>query len=168
VRLRQDRRAPRRKLSPAAVARSEARSLVVDLLGGAQPDCPLTDLGIVLGAGEIVWREVALGLWSKPPGWAGWSRWGMVPCWLTSLRLVGRLPSGDLFGIGWGDVCGCVVELEADRVILDGPDGSRYCLAGAAAPVVAVAAVAYLYGLDALSSHPGLACLRGSDESSLG
>ena len=88
----------------------------------------------------------------------------MVPCWLTSLRLVGRLPSGDLFGIGWRDVAGCVVELAADRVILDGPDGWRYGLVGAAAPLVAVAAVAHLYGLDALISHPGLACLRGSDE----
>lgn len=88
----------------------------------------------------------------------------MLPCWLTSLRLVGRLPSGDLFGIGWRDVAGCVVELAADRVILDGPDGWRYCLAGAAAPVVAVAGVAYLYGLDALGSHPGLACLRGPAE----
>ena len=164
MRLRQDRGARHRKLSPAAVARNEARSLVVDLLRGTQPACPLTDLGIVLRPGEIVWREVALGLWSKPPGWAGWSRWGMLPCWLTSLRLVGRLPSGDLFGIGWREVAGCVVELEADRVILDGPDGWRYCLVGAAAPVVAVAAVAHLYGLDALGNHPGLACLRGSVE----
>jgi hypothetical protein len=162
VRLRQDRRARHRKLSPAALARNEALSLVVDLLGGTQPSCPVTDLGIVLGSREIVWREVALGLWSKPPGWAGWSRWGMVPCWLTSLRLVGRLANGDLFGICWGDVAGCAIELEADRVILDGPDGWRYCLAGAATPVIAVAAVAHLYGLDALVSHPGLACLRGS------
>jgi hypothetical protein len=160
----------------------DACQLAIDLGVGVPVSCPVTDLGVVLTAGEIVWRETVLRYatlsttthteWRE--GFGGparsytveqraWRDWGQAPWRATSHRVVGRLPGGELIGLWWGRITGCIVDLGTEQVILDGPDSWRYAFSGPGVPVIAVAAVAHLHGVQALVTHPALARLRSDD-----
>jgi hypothetical protein len=84
----------------------------------------------------------------------------LAPWWLTSERIVGRLASGDLVGLQWARLIGCLIDLSRELVVLDGPNHRRYSFSGPATPVIAVVAVAQLHGIRALLSHKALSALR--------
>jgi hypothetical protein len=60
----------------------------------------------------------------------------------------------------WGSLVGFEVNLGEDFVILDFGDGRPRALSGSGVALVAVAGVARLYGVGALTTHPALEPLR--------
>ena len=142
-----------------AAARDDARSLALEL-GRGQPRARFDPMnaGVVLWPNETAYRQVPLWLTAYDHGhWA-------APSWtsvlVTDQRLLCRFASGTLAALPWNGLVGLNIDLSADRVTLDHGDGQPVALSGPAAPPVAVASVAFLYGIDALLQHPGLDGLR--------
>lgn len=151
------RRAPSSALTPAAV--EDARALALEL-AGLRPAHVVdpTALGVVVEPGEAALRAVAV-----------WVRWRVDGQWLpaqhcpalvTDRRVVVRLPASGLRSFWWGSLVGLDIDLVAGHVVLDYGDGRPRALSGDAVPVVAVAAVAAAYGLEALTTHEAIAPLR--------
>jgi hypothetical protein len=158
---------------------ADARQLAIDLGRGFPGERPLGDIGVVLAPREIVWRQTIAAYsalstvthteWRETPWRTGrsytverrtWQDWGQASWWISNHRIVGRLQRGDLVTLAWNGVLGCQVDLDRERILFDGPGGSRYALTGPGSPVIAVAAVAHLHGVAALIGHPALDMLR--------
>jgi hypothetical protein len=168
----------------AAVA--DARTLAIDIAAGRDQGLTGYGMGIVLSAGETVWRELDAGYFVLDTyshihhhhGWSGnidrsyevtdkrWTNHGVLRWLVTNQRLASRYADGELISIYWVDPGGCQIDLDAEYVILDSHKRTRYCLTGPAAPVIAVAAVSSLHGAHALIDHPGLGPLRARPNSS--
>jgi hypothetical protein len=79
---------------------------------------------------------------------------------LTDQRLACRDRHGELFSIYWTGLSGCQIDIPAERVSIDYHDGRAGAFTGTAAAVLAVAAVAHLYGTAALLEHPAIRALH--------
>lgn len=118
--------------------------------------------GACVSAGETVWRELDAGYFildtyshiHHQHGWSGninrsyevtdkrWTNHGVLRWRVTDQRLASRSADGELISIYWVALGGCQIDLDAECVILDSHNRTRYCLTGPAVPVIAVAAVA--------------------------
>lgn len=138
----------------------DARLLALELGGlrQAQTVDPMS-VGVVLEAGEQAYRAVPLELRVLEAGW--WTVGEPCRALVTDRRLLLRRPQGELASLWWGSVVGLEVDLAVGRVVLDFGDGRPRGIFGPGTAVAAVMAVAGVYGLEALVTHPGLVGLRG-------
>jgi hypothetical protein len=115
-------------------------------------------LGVVLRAGETIRRSLTA--WFRIRVDGQWSQASHSQVMISDRRLIVRLASGELASLWWGSVCGFEADLDEGHVVLDFGDGRPRLLSGDSAPVIAVAAVAGIYGVPSLASHPCLEALR--------
>lgn len=80
---------------------------------------------------------------------------------MTDMRLLCRFATGQLASLWWNGVVCLRVDLAAEHIVLDYGDGQPVGVSGAQGAPVAVAAIASIYGAQALVGHPALAPLRG-------
>lgn len=153
----------RRRPGPAAAgttaAVEDARRLVLELAGRVPVQrVDAMRLGLVLEAGESAARAVPVTVRSLDAGvWSGAESCLAV---VTDRRVLLRRPHGELVSLWWGTVVGVDVDLAGERVVLDFGDGCPCGLFGSSVPVIAVMAIACLYGVEGLVRHPGLESLR--------
>lgn len=150
----------KRVAAPASAADDDARSLALELAGmrPLQFVDPVA-LRLVLEEGESAWRHVTGG-WLRVQTGGQWSQAVPGDTLVTDRRLLLRLATGEVVALWWGSVVGFSPDLAAGHVVLDFGDGSPRALSGPGTPVIAVAGVASLYGLAALTTHPSLDLLR--------
>lgn len=89
---------------------------------------------------------------------------GMTDWIITDQRLASRQHDGQIISIRWAALTGLNVDLPAERVVLDGPDGYHGELTGPAIAPIAVAAIAARHGAHAPLHHPALTPLRHTDD----
>ena len=75
-------------------------------------------------------------------------------------RLLVRFPTGELVSLWWGSLVGFDAHLGDAYVVLDFGDGRPRLVAGADVSTVAVAGIAHLYGVQALTRHEALTRVR--------
>lgn len=157
--MRPRQQAERQAQEARAFARADARVLAIEL-AQAHMDfgIDVMSAGVVLEPGERPLRSVDG--WLRQRMGLTWTEGAAVALFITDLRLVARLPSLELVSLWWAGVVGFEADLEAGHVVLDYGDGRPRLFSGPAAPVVAVAGVAALYGVPAMTQHPALASLR--------
>jgi hypothetical protein len=114
--------------------------------------------GLVLEPDELGRRVAALWLRIRVNGQWSPASWSQVL--ISDHRLLVRLSGGELVSLWWGSLVGFEVNLDEDFVILDFGDGRPRALSGSGVALVAVAGVARLYGVEALTTHPALEPLR--------
>ena len=143
----------------ASAAVADARSLALELAGLREAlGLDVVRLGLVLEAGEVAHRVLAAWFrWRADVEWSP-ALWCQVV--VTDRRLIVRLPDGALRSLWWGSLTGFEADLVQTHVVLDYGDGRPRLFSGPAVSVIAVAGVAFLYGLEALASHPALESLR--------
>ena len=142
-----------------AVAYDDARALAVELgRGVSSSGFDAMSAGLVLLPGETAYRWVQVwimvqhdGCWA-PPSWA--------QILVTDQRLLCRCGDGRLVSLYWSDVVGMQIALDQQSIILNYGDHAPVALSGVETAVIAVAAVATLYGVSSLLAHPALAALR--------
>ena len=182
------RRTPRRDRRRRQAAARQARSLVTAIMDCHEdPTAPLA-AGVVLQVGEIAWTRTRarLTMHSSQHAWvaytqmswrgrygrnvsreissARWEDFGEIDWLITSHRTVGRLPaSSELISVWWSGLVGLDIDLNGDRLTLNGMNGWTGKLTGPEISPIAVAAVAMCHGPEALAAHPGLAQLRHID-----
>ena len=137
----------------------DARALALELARGV-PSARFDPMaaGVVLQAGETLYRQLPMWIRVQNEG-----RWADVSCanvFVTDKRLLCRFSTGRLAPLWWNGVVGLSVDLVAEHIVLDFGDGQPVGLAGLSVGSVAVAAVASVYGLEAMLTHPALASLR--------
>jgi hypothetical protein len=140
----------------------DARRLALDLARGRSrlPFDPM-HAGVVLQPGEIAYRQVpAMYNQLSGHGLFGWTDRTPVMVLVTDQRALVRWPDGSLISLWWNGVQGFEANLHAETLILDYGDGQPRRLAGPAVPVIAVAGIAAIYGVDAMLGHPAIAPLR--------
>ncbi|EWT06838.1 hypothetical protein N864_16465 [Intrasporangium chromatireducens Q5-1] len=142
-----------------AAAIEDARLLALEL-GGLRPPQTVDPIavGVALEVGERAHRLVPLELRVLEAGW--WTDGEPCQVLLTDRRLLLRRSHGELASLWWGSAVGLEVDLVAGRLVLDYGDGRPRGLSGPGAAVAAAMAVAGVYGLEGLITHPGLAGLR--------
>jgi hypothetical protein len=145
----------------------DARRLALDLARG-QSSIPFDPMrvGVVLQAGEIAYRQVpAMFNQLTGDGSLGWTQSVPVTVLVTDQRAFMRWPDGSLISLWWRGVQGFEANLHVDTLILDFGDGKPRRLSGPTVPVIAVAAIAAIYGIDAILRHPAIALLRAQGHS---
>lgn len=140
-------------------AYDDARSLAIEL-GRGSPLRAFDELaaGIVLRPNETVYRSTDAWVRSQFSG-----RWGAprpARVVVSDQRLLCRLPDGRWTSLWWNGVVGLQVDLAAEHVTLDYGDGEPIGLSGIRAPIIGVAAIAFVHGIEALIRHPALNPLR--------
>ena len=115
-------------------------------------------LGVVLEPGERAHRVCALWLRMRLGG--QWSTADWCQVLVTDRRLLVRFPSGELVSLWWGSLVGFGARLEDAYIVLDFGDGRPRLVAGADVSTVAVAGIAHLYGVEALTRHAALERVR--------
>lgn len=153
---------PRRADTTAAARdyyRADARRLALELghLAPRSP-VPVMQLGVVLEPGEEACR--ATYTWVRVLEDWGWPHAALCECLITDRRLLLRMPGGQLACIWWAGLVGLDIRLDQASVVLDFGDHRPRQLAGEGVDLIAVAAVAAAYGVEALISHPALDPLR--------
>lgn len=148
---------PPSALAEAAV--EDARALALELAGlrAGQAIDP-SALGVVLERDEAPLRTVDVWLRWLIDG--QWQPAQHCPALVTDRRLVARLAASGLRSFWWGSLVGLTIDLHAGHVVLDCGDGRPRALSGDATPVLAVAAIAGAYGVEALATHEAIAPLR--------
>lgn len=139
-----------------------ARDLVLAICTGARPIAHHYQLGVVLQTYEQPWLEFPATFPDEiPPGLRNCEP-PVRPWLVTSNRIVGRIGDDRLYSAPWDDVAGCVINLEppGEGVALDLASGGRPIWIGPGVTPLAVAAVARLYGVDALLDHPEIVRLH--------
>lgn len=159
TRPRHRRSAGTRRPSGWPAARDDARRLAIEI-GRGQPDTMFDAMaaGVVLKQRETAYRQVPVWLIAFDHG--HWASPSPVQAIVTDQRLICRLTTAQLASLPWCGVIGLHVDLPHARVTLDDADGMPIMICGAAAPTIAVSAVAFTYGPSALLTHPALDCLR--------
>lgn len=142
-----------------AEAHRDARALAIELARGV-PAVRFDPMraGVVLRPGETVYRQVRL--WIRVQQDGTWADASFADVIVTDLRLLCRLGSGRLTSLWWNGVVGLHIDLAAEHIVLDFGDGQPVCFSGSRATQVSVAAIASIYGAQALVNHPALAPLR--------
>jgi hypothetical protein len=141
-------------------AHHDARALAIELARGVPVTRfdPIT-AGVVLQPGETVYRQ--LPIWIRVQQVGRWADASFANVLATDLRLLCRFASGGLTTLWWSGVVGLNVDLAAEHIVLDYGDGQPIALSGAEVAPAAVACVAFVYGLEAMLTHPGMVPLRG-------
>ena len=153
------RRRLRRREADFALPLADARRLALEVAGLAPPNhVDVMALGIVLEPSESASRLVTTRLRVREGG--TWTDEAACSCLITDRRLLLHLPHGEIASLWWGGLVGLEIDLVNHRVTLDYGDARPRVLVGPGVASVAVMAVAQVYGLDALASHPGLSPLR--------
>lgn len=164
----------KRLRSERLAAYDDARRLAVQIVGAAPP--PAVDVysyGLVLNHGEQPYREFWMHwhmreIWTRnritaalpERDFAVWPEPQPAHLMLTDQRIACRDQHGELFSIYWTGLPGCQVDIPAERITFDYHDGRAGAFTGTAAPVLAVAAVAHLFGIEALLEHPSIRVLH--------
>jgi hypothetical protein len=144
--------------STRIAAYDHARGLALQIASGADHGTAAYDVGVVLNDGERVWGRAPARFQSFSE--SGWIERG-TPDWvITSDRLVGRPPTGELESIPWSAIAGLRIDLAQEWLALDAYNGWRAILSGPAIAPIALAAVASCHGTEAMIDHPALAVLR--------
>lgn len=138
----------------------DARALAIELARG-EPSTPFDPMaaGVVLQPGETVYRQVPL--WIRVQQDGTWADASFADVIVTDLRLLCRFATGRLASLWWNGVVGLRVDLASEHIVLDYGDGQPVGLSGTQVARVSVAAIASIYGAQALVGHPALASLRG-------
>ena len=142
-----------------AEAYHDARALAIELARG-EPTARFDPMraGVVLQPGETVYRQVQL--WIRVQQDGRWAAASYADVLVTDRRLLCKFASGRLFSLWWGGLTGISVDLAAEHIVLDYGDRQPVSLSGAQVAVVSVAAIASVYGIQALLGHPALATMR--------
>jgi hypothetical protein len=147
-----------RNSSTRAAAHEHARRVALQIASGAGRGPAAYDVGVVLHEGERVLGRAPARFQTFADG--SWIERGTPEWVITSDRLVGRLPTGELESIAWSAIAGLRVDLAQEWVALDAFNGWRAVLSGPAIAPIAVADVASCHGTQAMIEHPALAPLR--------
>ncbi|WP_270889241.1 hypothetical protein [Pedococcus sp. 5OH_020] len=146
-------------IDAAALVVADARMLALEYAGlrsAMAIDAHL--LGVALRPDETIRRVAAT--WFRVRLDGQWSEASPSQVMITDRRLILRLGSGELASLWWGSLIGFEADLDAGHVVLDFGDGRPRLFSGEASSLVAVAAVAQIYGVTALATHPCLEPLR--------
>ena len=137
----------------------DARALAIELARGVPSTRfdPMT-AGVVLQSGETVYRQ--LSIWIREQENGRWAEASYADVIVTDQRLLCRSATGHLASLWWNGIVGLSVDLAAEHIVLDFGDGQPVSLSGAHVAVVAVAAIASIYGAQAMLAHPALVSLR--------
>jgi len=140
-------------------AHHDARALAIELARGvpATRFDPMT-AGVVLQPEETVYRQ--LPIWIRVQENGRWAEASHANAVATDVRLLCRFATGHLASLWWNGIVGLNVDLAAEHIVLDYGDGQPVNLSGSSVALVAVAAIASIYGTQALVGHPELAPLR--------
>jgi hypothetical protein len=148
-------------------AYDDARALAIELARGApSARFDAMNAGVVLEPGESVYRRVSLRIRVQEKG-----RWADASCaviLVTDNRLLCRFSTGRLSSLWWRGVIGLHVDLASEDIVLDFGDAQPVALSGAQVAPVSVAAIASIYGAEAMVGHPALATLRNGIAASPG
>jgi hypothetical protein len=140
-------------------AHHDARALAIEL-GRGVPSTrfdPMT-AGVVLQPGETVYRQ--LPIWIRVQQGGRWAEASHANAVVTDGRLLCRFATGHLASLWWTGIVGLNVDLTAEHIVLDFGDSQPVSISGAHVAVVAVAAIASIYGAQAMLAHPALVSLR--------
>ena len=145
----------------------DARALAIELARGVPSTRfnPMT-AGVVLQPGETVYRQLRIWIRVQQDGY--WAEASYTDVIVTDQRLLCRFATGHLASLWWTGVVGLNVDLAAEHIVLDFGDGQPVGLSGAQVAVVAVSAIASMYGTQALVDHPALALLRTMQTGTVG
>ena len=137
----------------------DARALAIELARG-EPSARFDPMraGVVLRPGETVYRQVPL--WVRVQQDGRWAEASYADVIVSDTRLFCRFAAGRLASLWWKGVAGLHVDLAAEYMVLDYGDGQPVGISGAQFAPVPVAAIASIYGVQALVDHPALASLR--------
>jgi hypothetical protein len=137
----------------------DARALAIELARGVPSTRfdPMT-AGVVLQPGETVYRQ--LPIWIREQEYRRWAEASHADAVITDARLLCRFANGHLSSLWWNGIVGLNVDLAAERIVLDFGDGQPVNLSGPRVVVFAVAAIASIYGAQAMVTHPALTVLR--------
>ena len=142
-----------------AEAYHDARALAIELARGVPATrFDLMTAGVVLQPGETVYRQVPV--WIRVQQDGRWAEASHADAVVTDGRLLCRFATGHLSSLWWSGIVGLNVDLAAEHIVLDFGDGQPVSLSGAHVAVVAVVAIASIYGAQAMLTHPALASLR--------
>jgi hypothetical protein len=138
----------------------DARALAIELARG-EPSARFDPMasGVALQPGESVYRQ--LPIWIRVQEQGRWADASFAAVLVTNWRLLCRFASGSLTSLWWGGVVGLNIDLAAEHIVLDYGDGQPVAFSGAEVAPAAVACVAFVYGLEAMLTHPGMVPLRG-------
>ena len=141
-------------------ANDDARRLAMEIAGLEPTECvDPVGMRVVLEPEETAWRQLD-GLWLRVKVDGAWSDASPGRALVTSRRLLVRLHGGEVLSLWWGSLVGFDPDLDRGHVVLDYGDGSPRAGTGPGAASVAVAGIASLYGVEALTTHPALGALR--------
>lgn len=140
-------------------AHHDARALAIELARGVPSTRfdPMTAC-VVLQQGEKVYRQLPIWIWVQENG--RWAEASYADVIVTDQRLLCRFATGHLTSLWWTGIVGLNVDLAAEHIVFDFGDGQPVSLSGAQVAVVSVAAIASIYGIQAMMAHPGLARIR--------
>ena len=150
---------PESSAAAQAAAFDDARALALEM-GRGIPSRHFDAMGagLVLGRGETAYRWVGAwlaaqdrGCWA-PPNWA--------QALITDERLLCRCDDGRLLSLPWAEVTGLQIVLDQQRLVINYGGEPPIAFMGVETAVLAVAAVAGVYGLPSLLTHPALSPLR--------
>jgi hypothetical protein len=141
-------------------AHDDARRLAMEI-AGLEPTVRVDPVGmqVVLEVAETAWRQLD-DLWLRVKVDGTWSDAASAQALLTNRRLLVRLRTGEVLSLWWGSLVGFDPDIDHCHVVFDYGDGSPRAVSGADTALVAVAGIAALYGVKALTTHPALAALR--------
>jgi hypothetical protein len=142
-----------------AEAHDGARALAIEFARGMPSTRfdPMT-VGVVLQPGETVYRQ--LPIWVRVQQDGRWAEARRADAVVTDQRLLFRFATWHLASIWWSGIVGLTVDRAAEHIVLDFGAGQPVSFSGPRVVVVAVAAIASIYGAQAMLTHPGLARLR--------
>lgn len=157
--LRSGAAAPAQLAHERSAAYDDARSLAIEL-GRGSPSRAFDALnaGIVLAPDETVYRSTEA--WLRMQSSGSWGEARPANVLISDQRLLCRLLDGGWTSLWWNGVVGLQVDIAADHVILDYGDGEPVALSGLHAAGIGVAAIASVYGVEALIVHPSLVPIR--------
>jgi hypothetical protein len=137
----------------------DARALAIEIARG-EPSMRYDPMkaGVVLQQGETVYRQVPL--WIRVQQDGRWAEASYADVIVTDMRLLCRFATGHLSSLWWSGVVGLNVDIATEHIVLDYGDGQPVNFSGVQVVPVSVAAIASIYGAQALASHPALTTLR--------
>lgn len=150
---------PESPVAARAAAFDDARALALEM-GRGTPARYFDAMraGLVLTHGETAYRSVDAWLAARDGGC--WARPNWVQALVTDQRLLCRCDDGRLLSMPWTEVTGLQIVLDQQHLIVNYGDHAPIAFMGVQTVVLAVAAVAGVYGPASLLTHPALSCLR--------
>ena len=142
-----------------ATALDDARALAVELSRGVPSlQFDAVSAGQILFPGETVYRCV--GVWLATVDRGSWAPPNWAEVLLTDRRMLCRCDDARLLSLSWTDVTGLRIDLSEQQVIVNYGGDPPIAFMGLGIAALAVGAVAGVYGLPSLLTHPSLSPLR--------